>query len=730
MKKCPVCGVEHSDIVPVCSICGSPLNNVPQTPGSTPSDGVTLKEPASPAETAPKAEPETAPAPDFSTADIQAAVSSVVNFAVEHDKTKDDPFKDSEPFDEDSPFVVNAMREPGTKAPSAGKQEPAAKNAPSPAAREVKAPSKADTPKKSFYSKKVSSSAKEAPASKSSSKKAQPTPKQPEPAKSASQAIDTTAVAAASAQKVQAAKQNAMAAKARNAQAAEEESSKDFDWSERRHKRNQPKTNTPVIAAVCALLALLIIAMVVLLGKMIAGNGNDNQQDGDQQPGVVDNDNPDGEQGDTQGQDNQDDATLPEADPNAEDNTGNPDDAQEPQDGEADAENPDADTPDDTTDPETNTNEGDSQNGDGAQSGDDTQNGDNAQAGTGSEENEGGQTVTPPAELPAITETDETVYATAAVNVRDYPSTQNSNVINVLSAGQSVTRTGKTSTGWSRVDLGGGIVGYVSSSYLSTTKNSGGSDNSSDSSDTAYTTADVNVRDNPNGTVIATLSKGQQVTLTGKTSGNWTQVKTGSVTGYVYSSYLSKTKGGSSDSGDSKDDVDVTKTDETVYATTGVNVRDYPSSSTGKVIATLSKGQKVTRTGKTSNGWSQIKINGTTGYVYSSYLSTSKDGSGDSGNSGDSGSATNSGYILSKSDSKYYTKDELSTLSKSQLRLARNEIYARHGRKFNDSSIQEYFNNCTWYSGTIDPATFDANINSYLNDYEIANLKVIQSLES
>ena len=25
MKKCPVCGVEHSDIVPVCSICGSPL---------------------------------------------------------------------------------------------------------------------------------------------------------------------------------------------------------------------------------------------------------------------------------------------------------------------------------------------------------------------------------------------------------------------------------------------------------------------------------------------------------------------------------------------------------------------------------------------------------------------------------------------------------------------------------------------------------------------------------
>ena len=86
-------------------------------------------------------------------------------------------------------------------------------------------------------------------------------------------------------------------------------------------------------------------------------------------------------------------------------------------------------------------------------------------------------------------------------------------------------------------------------------------------------------------------------------------------------------------------------------------------------------------------------------------------------------------YILPDSATRNYTKSELSSLSSSQLRLARNEIYARHGRKFNDKSLQDYFNNCSWYSGTVDPATFDANINSYLNSYELANLKLIKEVE-
>ncbi len=120
-----------------------------------------------------------------------------------------------------------------------------------------------------------------------------------------------------------------------------------------------------------------------------------------------------------------------------------------------------------------------------------------------------------------------------------------------------------------------------------------------------------------------------------------------------------------------------------------------------------------------------MEIGGVTGYVYSSYLSTSQSGSGSG-----SGSSTSSSYILPDSNSRYYSRSELASLSASELRLARNEIYARHGRLFNDSSLQEYFNNKTWYSGTVDAATFDANINSYLNEYELANLLLIIELEN
>ena len=59
--------------------------------------------------------------------------------------------------------------------------------------------------------------------------------------------------------------------------------------------------------------------------------------------------------------------------------------------------------------------------------------------------------------------------------------------------------------------------------------------------------------------------------------------------------------------------------------------------------------------------------------------------------------------------------------------IARNEIYARHGRKFNDSELQEYFNGKSWYNGTIAPENFNAD--AILSDIEQANLKLIHKYE-
>ena len=42
-------------------------------------------------------------------------------------------------------------------------------------------------------------------------------------------------------------------------------------------------------------------------------------------------------------------------------------------------------------------------------------------------------------------------------------------------------------------------------------------------------------------------------------------------------------------------------------------------------------------------------------------------------------------------------KGDLMGLSASELKIARNEIYARHGKIFKDKILQEHFDKCSWY---------------------------------
>ena len=57
---------------------------------------------------------------------------------------------------------------------------------------------------------------------------------------------------------------------------------------------------------------------------------------------------------------------------------------------------------------------------------------------------------------------------------------------------------------------------------------------------------------------------------------------------------------------------------------------------------------------------------------------------------------------------------------------ARNEIYARHGYIFRDSALRSYFEGKSWYEGTVPSDAFSATV---FNEYELANIKLIQSLE-
>lgn len=87
------------------------------------------------------------------------------------------------------------------------------------------------------------------------------------------------------------------------------------------------------------------------------------------------------------------------------------------------------------------------------------------------------------------------------------------------------------------------------------------------------------------------------------------------------------------------------------------------------------------------------------------------------------------GYVLPKSNKKVYSEKALRKLSSRKLAVARNEIYARHGYIFNDSSWKKYFKKKKWYHEKYDSEYFNSHSGEILNKYEKKNLKRIQKIE-
>ncbi|OUN30521.1 sigma-70 family RNA polymerase sigma factor [Massilimicrobiota sp. An80] len=87
-------------------------------------------------------------------------------------------------------------------------------------------------------------------------------------------------------------------------------------------------------------------------------------------------------------------------------------------------------------------------------------------------------------------------------------------------------------------------------------------------------------------------------------------------------------------------------------------------------------------------------------------------------------------YIFPNSDKEYLTSEDIESISESMLPFARNEIFARHGRKFADEKYANYFESKNWYKGTIEPEEFDKSYMQNLNEYEKYNINFIQQTEN
>ena len=242
----------------------------------------------------------------------------------------------------------------------------------------------------------------------------------------------------------------------------------------------------------------------------------------------------------------------------------------------------------------------------------------------------------------------EGVCNTSALNIRKEPTTSSA-TYGLIRQGTKVTILGTTGE-WYQVKTtvnGKEVTGYAHSSYITVSSSSGSDDSSQGDTDSVEaasgtgvcntTALHVRKEASTSSKSLGLIYKEAKVTITGKT-GSWYQVKAtvngSEVTGYVYQDYITLSDNNTSDS----DDPTVSEVNETVWATTAVNVRKGCGTSYG-IIATLREGASVKRTGVLSNGWSRVEYNGTTAYVSSQYLTTTDPSPDDDSSSDESGSS-------------------------------------------------------------------------------------------
>ena len=92
---------------------------------------------------------------------------------------------------------------------------------------------------------------------------------------------------------------------------------------------------------------------------------------------------------------------------------------------------------------------------------------------------------------------------------------------------------------------------------------------------------------------------------------------------------------------------------------------------------------------------------------------------------------TDSEYIIADSATRLLTTSDIQGLSARELNYAKNEIYARHGRKFDSPELRNYFESKSWYIGKYDGNVFDANYSDQLlSDIEKKNAEFLKDAEN
>ncbi len=200
-----------------------------------------------------------------------------------------------------------------------------------------------------------------------------------------------------------------------------------------------------------------------------------------------------------------------------------------------------------------------------------------------------------------------TVRATTRVHVRAKPTTASAS-LTILDRGANVVATGTTGS-WTKVRWRGRTA-YVYSKYLTSNTSGTAAKVTQTRRGTMRTTANLNVRTGPslNNRVVGVAPRGTAMSLTGRSSGDYTQVTWRGTQRWVAARYLSAgTTGGA-----------VPKV-ATVQTTANLNVR-VGSALGHRSVAIASKGTVMPTTGRVANGFTQVVWRNTPRWVASRYL--------------------------------------------------------------------------------------------------------------
>jgi len=160
-----------------------------------------------------------------------------------------------------------------------------------------------------------------------------------------------------------------------------------------------------------------------------------------------------------------------------------------------------------------------------------------------------------------------------------------------------------------------------------------------------------------------------------------------------------------------------------------------------RIVAKLSAGTAVTVSDMTNRKWYKVKWAGQEGYINATLLTNEKGGvdlhtsdtstvvhkmdnpEGNINGSSNNSTLVASEYRFPQSSEKLLDVSDLSGLSKYDLKIMRNEIFARHGFIFKTRDMSEYFSSRKWYKGQY------YDVSSMLSELEKQNIATIKKYE-